>query len=66
MCKLYTTHKQSHDLVRRDEIWIADSNKDGSTKLFSLEEKQVRIDKVLDENYMTGEWGGTPEFEGEE
>ena len=60
-----TTHETrilSHDLVRRDEIWIADSNEDGSTKLFSLEEKQVRIDKVLDENYMAGEWGGTPEF----
>ncbi len=64
-----TTHETrilKQDLVHRDEIWIADSNKDGSTKLFSLEEKQVRIDKVLDENYMTGEWGGTPEFEGEE
>ncbi len=64
-----TTHETrilKHDLVRRDEIWIADSNEDGSTKLFSLEEKQVRIDKVLDENYMSGEWGGTPEFEEEE
>ena len=60
-----TTHEtriMSHDLVRRDEIWIADSNEDGSTKLYSLEDKQVRIDKVLDENYLNGVWGGTPVF----
>ncbi len=60
-----TTHEtriMTHDLVRRDEIWIADSNEDGSTKLYSLEDKQVRIDKVLDENYLDGLWGGTPTF----
>ncbi len=52
----------SHDIVRRDEIWIADKNADDSTKLFSLEDKQVRIDKVLSENYMDNVWGGVPVF----
>lgn len=47
----------SHDLVRRDEIWIADKNTDTSTQLFSLENEQVRIDKVLDQNYMNNVWG---------
>ena len=56
----------SHDIVRRDEIWIADTNEDKSTKLFSLEDKQVRIDKVLDQNYMDNVWGGVPVFEDEE
>ena len=63
-----TTHESrlmSHDLVRRDEIWIADLNGDGSTRLFSLEDEQVRIDKVLDQNYMDNVWGGVPVFEGE-
>ena len=61
-----TTHEtriMSHDIVRRDEIWIADSKDDGSTALYSLENKQVRIDKVLDENYMSNVWGGVPVFE---
>lgn len=53
----------SHDLVRRDEIWIADKNTDTSTQLFSLENEQVRIDKVLDQNYMNNVWGGVPVFE---
>lgn len=64
-----TTHESrimSHDIVRRDEIWIADTNEDKSTKLFSLEDKQVRIDKVLDQNYMDNVWGGVPVFEDEE
>lgn len=61
-----TTHESrimSHDLVRRDEIWIADKNTDTSTQLFSLENEQVRIDKVLDQNYMNNVWGGVPVFE---
>ena len=61
-----TTHESrimSHDIVRRDEIWIADTNEDDSTKLFSLEDKQVRIDKILDQNYMDNVWGGVPVFE---
>lgn len=64
-----TTHESrimSHDIVRRDEIWIADTNENGNTKLFSLEDKQVRIDKVLDQNYMDNVWGGVPVFEDEE
>ena len=64
-----TTHESrllSHDLVRRDEIWIADSNEDKSTTLYSLEQKQVRIDKVLDQNYINNVWGGVPIFEDEE
>ena len=64
-----TTHEtriMSHDIVRRDEIWICDMNGDESTRLFSLEDEQVRIDKVMDENYMKNVWGGVPVFEGEE
>lgn len=64
-----TTHESrimSHDIVRRDEIWIADKNDDDSTKLFSLEDKQVRIDKILDQNYMDNVWGGVPVFKDDE
>ena len=66
---LTTTHEtriMNHDIVRRDEVWIANSREDGSTTLYSLEDKQVRIDKVLDENYMNNVWGGVPVFEDDE
>ena len=39
----------------------------GGNKIeFSLEDKQVRIDKVLDQNYMDNVWGGVPVFKDEE
>lgn len=46
-----------------DEIWLADTNDDKSTKLFSLEDKLVRIDKVLEKNYLDGKLGEVPKFE---
>ena len=64
-----TTHEtriMKHDLLRRDEIWICDTNEDRTSKLFSLEKEQVRIDKVLEENYMDNEWGGIPKFSDDE
>lgn len=64
-----TTHEtrlMSHKILRRDEIKLCDSADDGSTEFYSLEDKQVRIDKVIEENYMLGEWGGVPVFEQEE
>lgn len=63
-----TTHEtrlMRHEILRRDEIRICDSADDGSTELYSLEDKRVRIDKVLEENYMGGVWGGVPKFAGE-
>ena len=55
-----------HEILCRDGIKICDFAEDGSTMLYSLEDKQVRIDKVLEENYMNGEWGGVLDFAQEE
>lgn len=58
-----TTHEtrlMKHEFLRRDEVWICDNNDDGSSKLYSFDEKQVRIDKVMAENYMEGTFGGIP------
>lgn len=60
---IVTTHEtrlMNHKFLRRDEVWICDSNNDGSSKLYSFDEKQVRIDMVMDENYMEGKFGGVP------
>lgn len=58
-----TTHEtrlMSHKFLRRDEVWVCDSQADGSSKLSNFDEKQVRIDKVMDENYLEGNFGGVP------
>ena len=63
---IVTTHEtrlMKHEFLRRDEVWICDNNDDGSSKLSSFNEQQVRIDKVMDENYMEGTFGGIPKWE---
>lgn len=60
---IVTTHEtrlMSHQFLRRDEVWVCDSQQDGSSKLSNFDEQQVRIDKVMDENYLGGKFGGVP------
>ena len=66
LCRKLVIRNRRNIFIITDEIWIADKNEDDSTKLFSLEDEQVRIDKVLDQNYMDNVWGGVPVFENEE
>lgn len=58
----HETRLMNHKYLRRDEIFITDFNEDHSTKIYNMEEKRIRIDKELEENYLTGIWGGIPKF----
>jgi AAA15 family ATPase/GTPase len=46
--------------LRKDEIWFIDKNKDGESKLYSLEEFKPRYDKDILAGYMKGRFGGIP------
>jgi AAA15 family ATPase/GTPase len=62
---IFTTHESrlmDLDLLRRDEIWFTEKNKDGSTALFSLEEFNERGDRRVDKAYLEGRYGATPCF----
>jgi len=62
---IFTTHESrlmDLDLLRRDEIWFAEKNKEGSTVLFSLEEFNERGDRRVDKAYLEGRYGATPCF----
>lgn len=59
---IITTHELKtldFELVRRDEIWFAEKNDNGETKIYSLEEfKDVaRFDRKIDKAYMEGRFG---------
>ena len=59
---IITTHELKtldFDLVRRDEIWFAEKNGDGDSRIYSLEEfKDVaRFDRKIDKAYMEGRFG---------
>lgn len=61
---LLTTHNvmlMNQQLLRRDEMWVAERDKSGASSLFSFSEyKDVRYDKDLRKSYLQGRLGGIP------
>jgi AAA15 family ATPase/GTPase len=61
---LVTTHNvllMDQDLLRRDEMWIAERNAQGVSSLLSFSEfKDVRYDKDIRKSYLQGRLGGIP------
>lgn len=49
-------------LLRKDEIWFAVKNKEGATKLHSLEDYNVRFDKEIMKDYLLGRFKGVPKI----
>lgn len=62
---IVTTHESrllDLEKLRRDEIWFTEKTNNES-KLYSLEEFNVRFDLVIDKAYMEGRYGGVPIFD---
>ncbi len=66
---IFTTHdtwQLSNDLLRRDEIWFVDKDKDGVSSLYSLADfvddtgVKIRKDENYTKNYLTGKYGAIP------
>lgn len=61
---LLTTHDvllMDQDLLRRDEMWVAERDAEGGTSLLSFSEyKDVRNDKDIRKSYLQGRLGGVP------
>ena len=61
---LLTTHNvmlMDQQLLRRDEMWVAERDASGVSSLFSFSEyKDVRYDKDLRKSYLQGRLGGIP------
>ncbi len=63
---LFTTHDallMDQELLRRDEMWVAERNGDGSSDLIAFSEyKEIRNDKDIRKSYLQGRLGGVPKF----
>lgn len=63
---IFTTHESTlmdQDLLRRDEIWLIEKNKEGMSSLNRLDEKfNLRFDKELEKSYLKGLFGASPDF----
>ena len=61
---IFTTHDallMDQNLLRRDEMWVAERDDEGASRIFSFSEyKDVRYDKDIMKSYLQGRLGGVP------
>ncbi|MDF2520572.1 MAG: transporter [Clostridia bacterium] len=66
---IYTTHDTftlTRDVFRRDEIWFAQKDDEGTSRLFSLiqykldDNSKIRNDASFDKDYIAGRYGAIP------
>ncbi|MDE6015590.1 MAG: ATP-binding protein, partial [Acetatifactor sp.] len=66
---IFTTHdvwQFTNELLRRDEIWMVNKDRDGVSELYSLVDfkdedgNKVRRDEALAKKYLTGNYGAIP------
>ncbi|WP_019275035.1 AAA family ATPase [Vibrio coralliilyticus] len=60
---IVTTHESNildNDLLRRDEIWFVQKERNLSTSLYSLNDYSTRFDKDIKNAYLKGAFGGIP------
>lgn len=56
----------SNDLLRRDEIWFVEKDKNGISSLYSLADfvdesgTKIRKDESFAKNYLLGKYGAIP------
>ena len=61
---IFTTHDTSllnaHELVRRDQIWTVEKDRDQASSLVALSEFSPRKGEALERGYLRGRYGGVP------
>ena len=64
---IFTTHDTNllgtslgGPVLRRDQIWITEKDRDGATKLYPLTDYKPRKDENLERGYLQGRYGAIP------
>lgn len=60
---IFTTHDTNlldNQLLRRDQIWFVEKERQGMSDLYSLAEFKVRNDKAYERGYIQGRYGAIP------
>ncbi|HEY6327989.1 MAG TPA: AAA family ATPase, partial [Blastocatellia bacterium] len=59
---IFTTHNTDllDDVMRRDEIWLVEKDKEGASHLRSLAEFDIRPDLKIRRGYLNGRFGAIP------
>lgn len=56
----HDTHLMKERLLRRDQFWITDRDKDGATSLFSIHDFRGREGEDVEKRYFEGRYRGLP------
>lgn len=62
---IFTTHESTimdQNLLRRDEVWFVERNKENASRIYSLDRFKERYDKKLNKAYLEGRYGAIPIF----
>ncbi len=60
---IFSTHDSTlldKDILRRDQVWFTEKNKNRETELYSLVEFKPTKDKSLQQGYLNGRYGAIP------
>jgi hypothetical protein len=60
---VFTTHEDhllDQELLRRDEVWFVEKDKNGASSLYSLEDYAPRKDLDIQKGYLHGRFGAIP------
>ena len=49
--------------LRRDQVWLAEKEPDGATRIFPLTDYQPRKQENIERGYLQGRYGGIPFFD---
>jgi len=60
---IFNTHNTSlldREIFRRDQIWFAEKDKNGASKIYPLTDFSPRNDEALEKGYLRGRYGALP------
>lgn len=59
---IFTTHSPLFldDILRRDQIWFCEKDKDAISHLYPLKSFKIRNDAIISKRYMSGSFGAIP------
>ena len=60
---IFTTHEScllDQEILRTDEIWFAQKDKNGATHMYSLSDFNINSTANIEDGYLNGRYGGIP------
>ncbi len=60
---IFTTHESNlldQNMLRQDEIWLVEKNKEGATQLYPMSDFDIRHDLDIRKGYLNGRFGAIP------